>query len=724
MDHAENSSGEGFADPAASQTAPFNASTLAPAAVSGFDDHTAKNALQQPHAAASTLPPPPLANGAPAHGQRVAWRCIPQQLRDRPQWCVAGANKRPLTTSGRAASVTDPTTWASFDAVCAYASPHGLGIGYVLHESDPYTCIDMDVKNDTTPEQIERYQKIVNDFDSYTEHSRSGRGLHVWVEGKVAKGMKRDGVEVYSHERFMICTGNPLQQKSIEHRQELLGKLAEQMGRTTTAEPISDGLEVETDETILQRATKAINGAKFKALFSADWQALGHSDHSKADAQLVQMLAEYSANNEQVKRLFLQSALGQRDKATKRKDYLDRTLTQARAHQANEPNAKHGEQVALAIMASAMLKMMSPKSTKQSGNFRLMLDSDLAQLPSQRWLVKGIIPDASVGSIYGQSGTYKSFLALDLLAHISNGYPWFERKVIAAPCVYVPFEGQGGIPKRVAAWRLARQHQVHNQVTTNMGFISDRMNLRDANDRDRLVQTLTQGGWAGGVLCIDTLAQAGAGIDENSSEGMGEMIAIFQELQQRLGGVVLVIHHSGKVESAGLRGWSGLRGALDFAISTSVPKDGGFMEAEFTLDKVKDGESGRSIGFQMVSVHLGYDEDGDAVSSLTVSPTAPPEAKDKSRTTVDADRDAEDDDFVYQWVRTQLALGSYPSKNSLKKQVNEMKMQRSITQYRVADAIERLLANLRIAKAPEKSKSNNDYLIAVEPTVVNELPKG
>lgn len=72
MYQAEKKSGEGLAHPAASQTTPANASTVAPAAASGFDDNTAQNALQQPHAAASTLPPPPVASDAPAHGQRVA----------------------------------------------------------------------------------------------------------------------------------------------------------------------------------------------------------------------------------------------------------------------------------------------------------------------------------------------------------------------------------------------------------------------------------------------------------------------------------------------------------------------------------------------------------------------------------------------------------------------------------------------------------------------------
>ncbi len=70
MDHAEKKR-QGLAHPAASHTTPANAPTVAPAAASGFDAHTAQNALQQPHAAASTLPPPPVANGAPAHVQHA-----------------------------------------------------------------------------------------------------------------------------------------------------------------------------------------------------------------------------------------------------------------------------------------------------------------------------------------------------------------------------------------------------------------------------------------------------------------------------------------------------------------------------------------------------------------------------------------------------------------------------------------------------------------------------
>src|SRR5690606_31290231 len=120
----------------------------------------------------------------------------------------------------------------------------------------------------------------------------------------------------------------------------------------------------------------------------------------------------------------------------------------------------------------------------------------------------------------------------------------------------------------------------------------------------------------------DTLAQAGGGIDENSSEGMGQMIEIFQELQRNLGGVVNVVHHTGKDASRGMRGHSSLRGALDFAIECRRVDGADKYRAQLVLDKVKDGEDGRVIDFSMERVFLGQDEDGDDVTSLVVAQPA------------------------------------------------------------------------------------------------------
>lgn len=159
----------------------------------------------------------------------VDWSRFPAELRERAQWCLARQNKRPMTVDGRAASVTDPTTWSDFDTASHHATEQGCGIGYVQTADDPYSCIDMDVKDGTSREALDRYQSIIDRFDSYTEHSQSGRGFDVWVKEKIGNGKRRDGVEVYSQARFMICTGNVLRDQPIAERQSMLTNMIAQM---------------------------------------------------------------------------------------------------------------------------------------------------------------------------------------------------------------------------------------------------------------------------------------------------------------------------------------------------------------------------------------------------------------------------------------------------------------------------------------------------------------
>ena len=629
---------------------------------------------------------------------------IPQELRDRPQWCVAGDDKAPrIATHGLPfAKSNDPTTWRTYDEASAFAAHYGMHIGYMLHESDEYTCIDLDVKDDTTPEQLERFKKIVDDFDSYTEHSRSGRGLHVWVKGKVAKGMRRDGVEVYSHERFMICTGDPLHQKPIEPRPELLSNLAAGIGGTVTAKPLADRPEVEADEVILQRANSAENSAKFQALFGGDWPAIGHTDHSKADAQLVQILAEYSVNNEQVRRLFLQSALGQRDKATKRKDYFDRTLEQARAYQSNEPNASHGEQIALQLMAGELVKRMAPKRSARAilaGGLRLVAADEIAARPPMKWLVRGVLPEKGIGAIFGQPGSGKSFLVLDLLAAVAGGFYWFGIPTRAVPVVYITLEGQAGMPQRIHAYRAKKGALDH------IAFIEQPIDLRESDSLKELIDLIRDAGLGGGVVCIDTLAASAPGMDENTSADMGQLIANLQALQIELGGFVLVVHHSGKDETRGLRGWSGLNGALDCAIAVSRLSDNKMDTGRrWEVSKSKDGSDGMANEFSLEQVLLCYDEDGQPITSCFVSHTM-------HEPVPACERDEEIDRFIWQWVKAQVEQGQRPSGRSLEAQRSQMAAQMRITQPQIRNSIARLKAAGRIVAEPERG---NPWLRAVE----------
>jgi len=648
---------------------------------------------------------------------------LPQALRERPQWCVAAPDKRPLMTNGRAASVTDPSTWTDFESACRAAQAEGRHVGFVLTTNDPFTCIDLDVKDNTPAEHIVRFDRIISTFDSYTERSMSGRGFHVWLEGKIGRGRKRDGIEVYSQERFIICTGDVVRDCAITNRQDILTNMVSRM------EPPPQGIQLTGDDTAdYAVAARAVEDpGELGRLYRGNWEGR-YPSQSEADLALVKLLIPLTDSLLEAWRTFQWSKLGERKKAN-RLDYAQSTVALAVQHLANDATLiEHGRQVAASILQNWQAHAHNQR------HFRLLCDGDLDQLPPLRWLVKGIIPDAGIGAIYGDSGTFKSFLILDALAHISNGRDWFGRRVRAAPAIYVPFEGQGGVPNRIKAWRMAAQRNPNvlysatpsDSVRSHVAVIVEPMNLRERGDRDKLVATLTENGWAGGVLCIDTLAHASNGIDENSS-AMGEMLAIFRELQHRLGGVILVVHHSGKDQSKGMRGWSGLHAAMDFVLECQHDKGAGHRSAKFVLTKVKDGATGMAFNFSMQVVQLGFDEDDDPITSLAVcattdavDPTPNAKASKKGIREIDAMTSAADDQFIWQWVAQEVTAGNFPSKNSLKGQLPDMKQTYEVTQDRVAGAVERLLADGRLEVEKVIKSSNGN--VWIRPLKLPEVP--
>jgi RecA-family ATPase len=359
----------------------------------------------------------------PATGADV--QRIPAELRQRTQWCYSlPGDKSPRKTSNVLASSTNPNDWMSFELACQWADHYGGHVGYMLQKDDPFTCIDLDVKPGATPEQIANHQAIVNDFDSYSELSRSGLGMHVWTRGNIGTGCRFNGVEVYSQDRYIICTGNVYFDKPIQERQALLDRLVGKMRGPLSARPVlHDGPQIEDDATILDRARRAANAEKFSRLWSAD----PTGDHppeyptpSEADMALVSILAFYSANNDQVRRLFAESARGQRDKYAsakqERKQYLlDRMLTVARARDSRAQGVEHGRQIAEAILASWQRRKALEAAS-------LIFDWDTTpDLPPD--LVDGLIADEEVTLLGGHGGIGKGFLSLQLAVAVATGTP-------------------------------------------------------------------------------------------------------------------------------------------------------------------------------------------------------------------------------------------------------------------------------------------------------------
>ena len=278
---------------------------------------------------------------------------LPQELRDTAQWCLAGPEKAPYVSSNTGvihANVQNRSQWKTFEQTLVDKETTGApGIGFMLTYEDAFTCIDLDVCNEETqrlkgqaidptkwthPDELARYESIIQTFDSYTEVSTFGWGVHIWVRGRIGAGVRRGGVEVYSQERFMICTGNVFINKPIEHRQELLDNMVSLMRGPGYAGPVPlvEVEETETDMTVFEKASGAGNAEKFNQLCEGRWHG-DYPSQSEADLALMSMFCFYSKSNEQCRRLFRCTALGQREKATKNNRYLDYTLEVIRSRQ-------------------------------------------------------------------------------------------------------------------------------------------------------------------------------------------------------------------------------------------------------------------------------------------------------------------------------------------------------------------------------------------------------
>ncbi|MBR0425855.1 MAG: primase C-terminal domain-containing protein [Clostridia bacterium] len=148
---------------------------------------------------------------------------LPNELKQLNQWvCTWDNSKVPMKAfEKKAASSTAPETWGTFEqATQAVADGKYDHIGFVFADNG-LVGIDIDVGFDDgllTPLCAD----IMKACHSYTEKSRSGRGVHILLRGDLPFTGRNNlrGVEIYKARRFFICTGRVLIFPEIVENQE------------------------------------------------------------------------------------------------------------------------------------------------------------------------------------------------------------------------------------------------------------------------------------------------------------------------------------------------------------------------------------------------------------------------------------------------------------------------------------------------------------------------
>lgn len=247
-----------------------------------------------------------------------------------------------------------------------------------------------------------------------------------------------------------------------------------------------------------------------------------------------------------------------------------------------------------------------------------------AQIIETEWIIKGVLPRAELGVVFGESGSGKTFKVLSLAMAVATGHEWRGRAVHQGAVVYVVAEGAGGFRKRL---RAHAQHHGVDLAKTPIYVIPSVPNLLEKKDALDVARAILSVGPVS-LVVIDTLAQTTAGGNENSGEDMGLALSHCKGIHRATGAMVLLVHHSGKDTSKGARGWSGIRAACDVEMEVMRFES----DRVLALTKQKDGDDAIEFGFKLTQVGLGFDSDGEEITSCITEPTdgAPRPAKARS----------------------------------------------------------------------------------------------
>lgn len=307
--------------------------------------------------------------------------------------------------------------------------------------------------------------------------------------------------------------------------------------------------------------------------------------------------------------------------ATNVQAYVDILDQQAKLRAAKSAASKVLASGNLEEATAAAHRVAELTRSKTQSRIALRSAAEIANNPiPAAWLLRPHLEQMVLAVLYGELGTLKSFVTLDMLLHIAAGRPWtgstFKPK--PQPVVYISAEGKG-LAKRLQAWALN-----HRVALDKLPFhaIERALDLSNPAAVSELAAAIESRSISPAVIAIDTLARNCGPLDENSSADMGAFVnALDQHLRQRLKCSVILVHHTGHMAKDRARGSYSLMASTDANYRVERPNPEA-MTVKLTTGRLKDSESPPPIYLQAHVVQLGTtDDDGQPETSLVLLPT-------------------------------------------------------------------------------------------------------
>ncbi len=212
------------------------------------------------------------------------------------------------------------------------------------------------------------------------------------------------------------------------------------------------------------------------------------------------------------------------------------------------------------------------------GPFRFINGSGLKSIEPPAWLIPGVLPEDAYGMLVGPSGSYKTFIALDMALTIATGgggplYAgkwkglWSPPPGGPRPVLFSVGEGWAMIRQRAEAWML--YHFGHTDVPDEF-ILTDP--VPHIHGGEEAVAQLAEGarkyheGYA--LVVLDTVARAMQGVSSSADEHATGFTRMCDLMRRQLGASILALHHTGHDNQERGRGSSAFIGDPDVILSS------------------------------------------------------------------------------------------------------------------------------------------------------------
>lgn len=547
---------------------------------------------------------------------------VPKPLRDKPYWLMwraehfsgeAKARKIPYWANGvrrhgEQGSLTDLDRLTTFAVAQREAIRRGFdGVGFAHTAEGGVITLDFD---NCVEDGVVRDDVLDLVTGTYAEFSPSGNGIHAIFAGsadilanrKAAAEGSDFAVEAFSSSGFTTFTGWILDHVELIGYEDRISEIPEPVvdacrkrfnfsASNFDADDFMAGHEHKLDLTVEQM--QELLSALDPSMGREPWMRVGMALHheTEGDDTGFALWDEWSS------------------------DGVTYPGSEALRYQWESLKPKPG--IRQVTMAS-VIKMakdagdQQPKAVngfKRSGLFKFVRVDELHYRPPE-FLVEGLIETDTLGLIFGDPGSAKSFLAVDLALCVATGTSFHGREVRQGPVFYVAGEGHNGLTRRFAAWSK------HAGVAFEEAplFISNRpaqfLDKTSAKEVVEAVHGLADQHGAPVLIVIDTLARNFGPGDENSTAEMSQFVTVIDHLRAEFPDTTLeIIHHTGHASKERARGAMALKAALDSEFKVEKTE----MIVRLTNTKMKDAEPPAQITFRLDIVEI---DDGSSSAVL------------------------------------------------------------------------------------------------------------